>query len=134
MPPGVVAEQFRAFGLRGRERLRGFGLVAFVGSRVENLVHGQRIVDAEEFHIFARAEIRHRKNYRVMLLDERSQACEELFGIACHLGALHGKLRIEHAAYAHDGCEREALVASEIELGGWYIETVDGNMAACGAR
>ena len=69
-----------------------------------------------------------------MLLDERSKTREELFGIPRHFGALHGELGIEHAAYAHDGCEREALVASEIELRGWYIEAVDGNMAACGAR
>ena len=69
-----------------------------------------------------------------MLLDERSQAREEFFRIACHLGALYGELGIEHAIHAHDGREREALVASEIELRGWYIEAVDGNMAARGAR
>ena len=41
MPPGVVAKRFRAFGLRGRERMRRLGVVAFVGSRVENFMHGQ---------------------------------------------------------------------------------------------
>ena len=41
MPPGVVAKRFRAFGLRGRERVLGLGVVAFVGSRVENFMHGQ---------------------------------------------------------------------------------------------
>ena len=69
-----------------------------------------------------------------MLLYERSQTREELFRIACHLGALYGELGIEHATHAHDGREREALVASEIELGSWQIEPVNGNMAACGAR
>ena len=123
---GRAATTHATSGLVGFLRLA----VARFHPLVQDIDHGQRVINQQKLHVAAGAHVRHAEHHGIALVDQRAQAADQLFRTARHLGALDRQLVVHHATDLHDRRKRIALRRTEIERGGRDVEPVGHDMAS----